>query len=307
MFRGDDYLKKKNAVKYVVFSLIMVLSLFLFGCVEESSLIPKEDGAKGNGKLQVHFIDVGQGDGILVEYENNYMLIDGGPNASADKLVSYLKEEGVKKIDYLIATHPHEDHIGGTDVVIDNFDIGKMYMPKATANTKTFKDVVASMKKKNLKATVPTPGETFKLGDAEVLILAPNSSTYENTNNYSIGLKVTYGDNSFLFTGDAEILAEKEIIKNGLDIKADVIKLGHHGSRTSSSAAFLKEVNPQYGVITLGKGNDYGHPHKEVMDRVKNMGIKIYRVDEAGDIIATSDGQNIKFNVAEGSYKTGRK
>lgn len=307
MFRGDDYLKKKNAAKYIVFGLIMVLSLFLFGCVEEIDLIFENDGAKGNGKLQVHFIDVGQGDSILVQYENNYMLIDGGPNASADKVLSYLKKAEVEKIDYLIATHPHEDHIGGIDVVIDNFDIGKMYMPKATANTKTFKDVVASMKNKNLKATAPTPGETFKLGDAEVLILAPNSSTYENTNNYSIALKVTYGDNSFLFTGDAETLSEKEIIKKGFDIKADVIKLGHHGSKTSSSAAFLKEVNPEYGVITLGKGNDYGHPHKEVMDRVEKMGIKIYRVDEAGDIIATSDGKNIKFNVPEGSYKTGKK
>ncbi|WP_315115938.1 ComEC/Rec2 family competence protein [uncultured Clostridium sp.] len=300
-------MKKKNAAKYIVFGLIMVFSLFLFGCVEEIDLIFEKDGAKGNGKLQVHFIDVGQGDSILVQYENNYMLIDGGPNASADKVLSYLKKTGVEKIDYLIATHPHEDHIGGIDVVIDNYDIGKMYMPKATANTKTFKDVVASMKKKNLKATAPKPGETFKLGDAEVLLLAPNSSTYENTNNYSIALKVTYGDNSFLFTGDAETLAEKEIIKNGFDIKADVIKLGHHGSKTSSSAAFLKEVNPEYGVITLGKGNDYGHPHKEVMDRVEKMGIKIYRVDEAGDIIATSDGKNIKFNVVEGSYKTGKK
>ena len=289
-----------------MFTLLMTLSLFLFGCVEEAAPVAVQDGNKGKAKFQVHFIDVGQGDSILLKNENAFMLIDGGPNSSVDKVVSYLKKAGVKKLDYVIATHPHEDHIGGIDGVIDNFEISKVYMPKVTATTKTFKDVVESMKKKNLKAKNPTPGETFKLGEAEITILAPNSTTYEDTNNYSIVLRVTYGSNSFLFTGDAETLSEKEILKKGFEVKADVIKLGHHGSRTSSSSTFIKAVNPKYSVITLAQGNDYGHPHKEVMERIKEMGIKLYRTDESGDIVLTSDGKNIKFNAKEGSYKPGR-
>lgn len=290
---GGYSLKKKYVVKYVVFVLLMVLLSALYGCEGYSVQVSVNKSSETKDKLKVHFIDVGQGDSILLQNGERFMLIDGGPNSSTDKVLSYLKKTGVKNLDYVVATHPHEDHIGGIDKVIDTFQIETVYMPKVTATTKTFKDVVESMKKKNLKAKIPVAGEEFKFGEAKVTILAPNSSTYEDTNNYSIVLKVAYGENSFLFTGDAESLSEKEILKKGLDIKADVIKLGHHGSRTSSSSAFLKEVNPKYGVITVGKDNDYGHPHKEIMERVKGMNIKIYRTDEKGDIVIVSDGKDI--------------
>lgn len=286
-------MKKKYVVKYVVFALLMVFISALYGCEGYSIEVSVNKSIETKDKLKVHFIDVGQGDSILLQNGERFMLIDGGTNSSTNKVLSYLEKTGVKTLDYVIATHPHEDHIGGIDKVIDNYQIETLYMPKVTANTKTFKDVVESMKKKNLKAKAPVAGEEFEFGEAKVTIIAPNNSTYEDINNYSIVLKVVYGENSFLFTGDAESLSEKEILKKGLDIKADVIKLGHHGSRTSSSLAFLKEVNPKYGVITLGKDNDYGHPHKEVMERVNGMNIKIYRTDEKGDIVIVSDGKDI--------------
>ncbi|WP_034868382.1 ComEC/Rec2 family competence protein [Clostridium lundense] len=266
-----------------------------------------KSNSKIEGDLKIHYIDVGQGDSILLQYEDKNMLIDAGTNASTNTLISYLKKVGVKKIDYLVATHPHEDHIGGMDGVIDNFQIGTMYMPKKTANTVTFKDVVQAMKKKGIKAKAPVAGEKFALGAVQCMILAPNSKDYDNVNNYSIVIKATYGKNSFLFTGDAESLVEKEILAKGFDVRADVLKLGHHGSRTSSSTVYLNKVNPKYAVVSLGKGNDYGHPHKETMNKLKSMGVKLYRTDEGGNIIATSDGKDIKFNVSPGSYTPGRK
>jgi competence protein ComEC len=279
------------------------------GKIEENNNKDNKDNNKSKvkGKLKVHYIDVGQGDSILLQYEDKNMLIDAGPNAATETVVNYLKRAGVKKIDYLVATHPHEDHIGGMDGVIDNFQIGTMYMPKKTATTATFKDVVQAMKRKGIKAKTPVPGEKFSLGDVQCMILAPNSAEYDNVNNYSIVIKATYGKNSFLFEGDAENLAEKEILDKGFDVRADVLKLGHHGSRTSSSTAYLKKVNPKYVVVSSGKINDYGHPHKETMDKLKSMGIKLYRTDEDGNIVVTSDGKGIKFNCSPGSYTPGRR
>ncbi|KAJ51771.1 competence protein ComEC [Clostridium tetanomorphum] len=274
--------------------------------LEQKKEASKTNNDKSGNNLKVHYINVGQGDSILLQYNNKNMLIDAGQNAASNTVVNYLKKAGIKKIDYLVATHPHEDHIGGIDKVIDNFNIGTMYMPKKTANTKTFRDVVQAMKKKGIKAKAPIAGEKFTLGDVKCTILAPNSDKYDNVNNYSIVIKATYGENSFLFTGDAESLSEKEIMNKNFDIQADVLKLGHHGSRTSSSTAFLNKVNPKYAVACLEKGNDYGHPHKETVNKLKDKGIKLYRTDENGDIVVTSDGKNIKFSSSPGSYNSVR-
>lgn len=276
------------------------------GKVEENK-DKNNNEVKSESKLKVHYINVGQGDSILVQYEDKNMLIDAGPNAASDTVVNYLKRAGVKKLDYLVATHPHEDHIGGIDKVIDNFQIGTMYMPNKTSTTATFRDVVQAMKRKGIKAKNPVAGGKFSLGQVKCEILAPISDKYEDINNYSVVIKATYGSNSFLFTGDAESLVEKQILDKGFDVRADVLKLGHHGSSTSSSAAYLKKVNPKYAVVSLAKINDYGHPHKETMDKLKSMGIKLYRTDECGNIVVTSDGKNIKFNSSPGSYTQGRK
>lgn len=263
----------------------------------------KNENISVNGELKVHFIDVGQADSILIENKDEYILIDAGNNADSDLVVNYIKENNIKNLKYVIGTHPHEDHIGGLDKVIDNFNIGTLYMPKVTATTKTFKDVVASAKSKKLNFTVPKVEEKFTVGDSTCTIFAPNSESYEDMNEYSIVIKLEYGDTSFLFTGDAETVSEKEMINKGFNLKSTVLKLGHHGSHTSTSEEFLNKVNPTYGVITVGQDNDYGHPRQNVMERLKNKGIKVYRTDEQGTIIATSNGAEVKFNVKPGSYK----
>ncbi|KYH35993.1 hydroxyacylglutathione hydrolase [Clostridium tepidiprofundi DSM 19306] len=258
---------------------------------------------KINGNLKVHFIDVGQADSILIEQDKHFMLIDAGNNADSTLVVNYLKQQGVSKLDYLIGTHPHEDHIGGLDAVINTFNIGKVLMPKKVSTTKTYKDVILAIKNKGLKITVPVPGATYKLGAAEWTILAPGKDEdYEKTNNYSIVQKLRFGNTSFIFTGDAEDISEREILARKYDLKADVLKIGHHGSKTSTTKEFLVAVDPKYAVISCGKNNDYGFPHKTTMDKLKNRGITVYRTDECGTIVCTSNGKNISFDTKAGDY-----
>lgn len=254
-----------------------------------------QTNAVTNGNLEVHFIDVGQADCILVKNNSNAMLIDAGNNDDGEIIKSYLKEQNITRLDYVIGTHPHEDHIGGLDVVINNYDIGTIIMPKKSTTTQTFKDVVNAIKNKGLAITNPVVGTKYTLGGAEFTILAPNKDYGDELNNYSVGIRIVYGNNSFVFTGDAEEEAERDIIATGLELKADVLKLGHHGSSTSTSNQFLKAVSPKHAVITCGKDNDYGHPHRETMTKISNM--EVYRTDEQGSIIATSDGTNITWNT----------
>ncbi|MFU0824668.1 ComEC/Rec2 family competence protein [Clostridium sp.] len=270
---------------------------------EEDKLKNNEISTKSSGDLKVHFIDVGQADSILITQGSNSMLIDAGNNEDSNLVVNYLKKQGITKLDYVVGTHPHEDHIGGLDAVIRAFDVKKVYMPKKTSTTKTYKDVITAIKDKGLKIAIPARGTTFKLGEATATVVAPSESgDYEDVNNYSIVIKLKYKNTSFLFAGDAEDVSEQEIIKGGYDIKADVLKVGHHGSRSSTTEVFLNKVSPKYAVISVGEGNEYGHPHKSTMDRLKSKGIPVYRTDEAGTIIATSNGNSITFSSKAGSY-----
>lgn len=267
--------------------------------VVEENKGDSKDKSSLNGKLTVHFIDVGQADSILIQQGEHSMLIDGGNNADAPLVKDYISKQGVKKIDVVVGTHAHEDHIGALDDVIDAFPVGKVYFPKQVATTKTYENFVNSVKNKGLKFTLPKVGSTFNVGDAVCTILAPNKDSYEGGNDYSIVIKLQYGNNSFLFTGDAETLGEKEILDKKLDVKADVLKVGHHGSKTSTSDGFLKAVAPKYAVISSETGNDYGHPHQVIMDRLNKAKIKIYRTDEQGTIKAVSDGNTIKFSTVK--------
>lgn len=248
------------------------------------------------GQVKIHFIDVGQADSILIQDASGQnMLIDAGNNGDSELVVSYIRELGIDRIDVLIGTHPHEDHIGGLDAVIEKFDIGKIYMPKVTHSSTTYEDVLTAIKEKGYKITTPEAGSKFDLGNAEYTILSPISKTYSDTNNYSITVKLDYGANSFLFMGDAEKMVEDEIMEKGYPIKADLIKLGHHGSMYSSSEAFLDEVDPEYAIISVGERNSYGHPDPEVMVRLEDRDIKVYRTDEMGTIIVESDGSRIEI------------
>jgi len=246
------------------------------------------------GQLKVHFLNVGQADSILVQMPNGQnMLVDAGNNDDGPTVVNYLKKAGVKKIDYLVGTHPHEDHIGGLDTVIKSFDIVNVYMPRVTHTTKTFEDVLKAVQAKGLKITPAKAGvEIVRSDGLSAVMLAPNKDKYESLNNYSAVIKVTYGQFSFLLTGDAEKESEAEMLASSVvSPKADVLKVGHHGSTSSTSTAFLKAVSPKYAVISVGTGNDNGHPHKETLQKLK--GVNLYRADLNGTIIFSTDGKEI--------------
>lgn len=239
--------------------------------------------------LTVHYLDVGQGDSIFIELPTNEtMLIDASVNAYGNGIVQYIEEQGYNRIDYLVATHPHADHIGGMRKVIKSLEIGKIYMPKATSNTNTYKKLLTEIKNEGLKINTAKAGETiYEDKDLGIYLLAPNSEKYDDLNNYSAVIRIVYGSRAFLFMGDAEKLSEKEITA---DIKADVLKLGHHGSSTSTSKEFLERVQPIAAVASCGENNDYGHPHKETVELLEKEGVEFYRTDTMGTIIAKSDG-----------------
>ena len=246
--------------------------------------------------LEVHFIDVGQADSILIKKGNKFMLIDAGNNSDGELVVNYLKEQNVSKLNYVIGTHPHEDHIGGLDDVINYFEIEKVLMPNVISTTNAFEDVLDSISNKGLSIIRPKVGATYDLNGATATILAPNQNEYDNFNNYSIVIKVTNGDNSYLLTGDAEVYSEKEMLKeNGYLLKADVLKLGHHGSSTSSSLEFLDAVDPDFVVISVGVNNKYGHPSEETLVRLSDRGISVLRTDLQGTIVSISNGKTISF------------
>jgi competence protein ComEC len=250
--------------------------------------------------LTIHFLKVGDADSILVQSPGGRnMLIDAGSEADSHRVTSYLTKRGIKSLDLLVATHPHLDHIGGMAEVIDQFRIGRIFMPKVLTTTRTFKDLMTAIKQKGLKINSPTPGSTLALDPAlKIMTLAPNSPHYKDLNNYSIVLKITYKKTSFLLTGDAERISEKEMLTRKYALKSDLLKVGHHGSHTSTSNAFLRAVRPKYAVICTGKKNEeHDHPNPKTLRRLKKFGVKIYRTDLDGPIVVSSDGSVIKISA----------
>lgn len=245
--------------------------------------------------LRVDFLNVGQADCALLSTNGHYMVIDGGNNGDADTILSYLEGQGVEKLDAVVGTHPHEDHIGSLDAIINHFDVDAVYMPKIMHTSKTFEDVLDAVANKGLKIKSPSPGDTIDFNGLEIEVLGPQRE-YKDFNNKSIVLKVNAGETAFLFTGDAEETAEKDILQADYDLQADVLKVGHHGSSTSSSQAFLQAVKPKYAVISVGVGNSYHHPEEEALQRLQSIGAEIYRTDLQGNIVCTTDGKNIAFN-----------
>ena len=279
-----------------IISTVIVLSFA--GCGAQKNNISKSSAESEYSGMSVTYLNVGQGDSELIQVNGINMLIDAGTNAGANDLVKDLKNRGIKTIDIAIATHPHEDHIGGMDEVLENFDVKSFYAPKVAHTTKTYENMLKAVKNEGLKIKQIKEGTKIDLGkDTEVQVYSPVKSQYEELNNYSPVMKISYGQNSFMFTGDAESLVEKEILNENKDLKADVLKLGHHGSHSSTSEEFLKAVDPSIAIVSCAKDNKYGHPHKETMSNLKKAGITVYETFRDGDITISSNGKKLDVKL----------
>ncbi len=239
--------------------------------------------------MRVHFIDVGEGDATFVEFpDGKTMLVDAGEDG--EDVLSYIQKCGAEKIDFLVGTHPHSDHIGGLETVIRNMEIGSVYMPKVTHNTATFEDLLFSIKEKGLMINPTQKGDIIYETDGLLVeVLSPKDRKYDNLNNYSVVLKIAYGDTAFLLTGDAEA----EILDGIYAKDIDVLKVPHHGATSSLSEVFLDRTSPGVAVISVGEGNQYGHPHDATLDAYKKRNTAIFRTDKNGRVIATSDGVSV--------------
>lgn len=299
----------KNKKQFIVFAILLI-AVLVTGIAEKNGLI---DGAfngleqtlgesadilsDDNMGLSVHYIDVGQGDCSLLVCDGKTMLVDAGENGHESDVINYLRSQNIDKLDYIVASHQHSDHIGGLAEVITEFGCDTLIMPRLTKaqtpTNNTYTDFLKAIKNSGVKTLASNPDDVYNLGSAVIEIFGPVTDDAEDINNMSIVMKATYGSNSFLFTGDAEKEEELEIIESGADIDCDVLKAGHHGSKTSSSKEFLAEVTPDICVIQVGENNDYGHPHSASLKRIEKFTKNIYRNDICGDIILHSDGEKI--------------
>lgn len=284
--------KKKKIISSII-GIIVVLLAGYFGIdLTQDSKVPKDS------ELMISYMDVGQGDAAYIKVNGNDILIDAGPRSNSKELLEQLKAKNIDDFELVIATHPHEDHIGGMVDVFKEYEVKTFYSPKITHTTKTYENLVKAVKDEGLKTKELKGGMVIDLGEgAKFEVFTPQKSEYEELNDYSPIMKLSFGDTSYLFTGDAEKLAEEEALaKYKTSLDSDVIKFGHHGSSSSSSNAFIEAVSPKYGIISCAKDNKYGHPHRETLDIIKKYNIKTFRTDTDGEIILTSDGKSINFN-----------
>lgn len=280
--------------------LLIIIIFIIAGAVIEfgGDFLPesiKPSSVSVNGNMEIHYLDVGQGDSIYIKVNDQDILIDAGPRSSSEELLQQLANYNIDDFEMIVATHPHEDHIGGMTAIFENYDVESFYMPKLSHTTITFEKMVQAVADEGISINVIKEGMHFDLGEgAYVDVYSPMYESYTEFNDYSPIMKFVYGDTSFIFSGDAEAHAEQEVVaKYPTNLEADVLKLGHHGSSTSSSEEFVKAVDPEYGVISCGLNNKYGHPHREIIQMLEERKIKYYRTDLQGEISFTTDGSKI--------------
>lgn len=293
----------------IIFSCVVLISLS--GKVDFPFYVPnwqevsnwlgiKTNVVSGEYNTSVQFIDVGQGDATLIKISGKNILIDGGDNDKGGIVVDYLKKQKVEKIDYMIATHPHADHIGGLDNIINNFKVENIILPKLTDDmvptTKTYTDLLQAIMNNKINVIQAKPNTSYNVGNGKLTLLAPIGQ-YTDINNMSVVSKFSIGDVSFLITGDASEQSEKDLIDKNVDLKSTVLRVAHHGSKSSTTKAFLEKVNPSYAIISVGKDNKYGHPDKIVTDLINKNQIETYRTDYNGNIVFYTDGKDIKINT----------
>lgn len=295
----DEESEEENESKWIDFSTELPSIENSVTNVEESYEDSNEPSVEPpiNSSFAVHFIDVGQADSALVLCDGESMLIDGGNVSDSGILYTYLKKNKITNLNYVIATHAHEDHVGGLAGALNYADAETVYCPVTSYDSEAFRNFVKYTEKSGASVTVPKVGQSFKLGSATVDILGCNST--EETNNSSIVIKITYGETSFLFTGDAEREAEQIILESGANLSSTVLKVGHHGSENSTTYPFLREIMPSYAVISVGEGNMYGHPTESLLSRLKDAEVKVFRTDLQGTVICESDGKTVNFTVSK--------
>ena len=287
--------KRYKKVKGFLVTLILLAAVVL--CILygkdflQSGSEPTVEPVSGN-EVQFHFIDVGQGDAALIRTADGDVLIDAGTGKSEDQLKAYLDNLGVKDIEYAVFTHPHEDHIGGADMVLDEYNVKRVILPDSTHTSQTYAKMMDAIEAENCEVIEAVPDYVFKVGELTCTVLAPLDA-YDDFNNVSVVIRVDYGETSVLFTGDAEVDSEQDMLERyghtGL-LDCDLIKVGHHGSDTSSSEAFLKAVTPDFGVISCGTGNTYGHPIQSILARYESLNVTLFRTDLEGSIVFTTTG-----------------
>ena len=275
-----------NMKRFVSWLLTLVMMLML---VFTASAAGDESG------FSIHFIDVGQADAAVIMCDGEVLMIDGGNTGDSSLIYSYLTRTlGLEHIDYMIGTHAHEDHIGGLAGALNACTVGTVYSPVTDYDSEAFQDFKRYAEDQVGSLTIPIVGDTFNLGSATVQFLSP-AYQYSDTNDTSIVVRIVYGNTSFLFTGDAEWEPEHDMVEAGYDLSATLLKVGHHGSDTSTAYVFLREIMPQYAVISVGEGNSYGHPTEDTLSRLRDAGATVFRTDLQGDIICYSDGNTLTF------------
>ena len=283
---------------YKALKIILTISAIIISI----SFLTQNNNGNYENKMIIHYIDVGQGDCILIQVNNKNLLIDSGPSSNRKDLLNYLEKLNIKKFDYIIATHPHEDHIGNMDTIIKRYDIGSFYSPKVITSSTTFENMISALVDKNLKINVLKKGvKGIDLGkNTEIEVFSPlENISSDNLNDYSPIIKITFFNNSFLFTGDAEISTEDTVLSQNNNLNCDILKVGHHGSSTSTSTDFLISTNPSVAIISVGKNNSYGHPTSETLSLLNSYNIRTIRTDINGTVIAISDGKNINISTVK--------